>query len=389
MTHVLAEEEGRVLVAGVVHAHTSVSDGDRSPAELVELAHRKGLGVVCVTDHHDDEWRYRFGVRIRRRSVSTRGAAEYLAEVRDAARASEGPIVLAGIEVAPHYRWEGLPPFLRCEVMKTLVAYGVEDPEAIGGLPVRLDGRGRDEAEAVRTAQQVIDHLRGHGALVYWSHLEHDERNRFLTARLRNRPRPWLLRDTGGYTGFGCLPQGHRSICAPGGPWDDRLGFAAQRAAYDGPWTLGEADYHGGDRVSPAHDVANPVTVFALRSLDAGQVLEALARGRMYAYAGPRFRASLLRTFRVVDPRSGAVAGAGDVLRTAGAPQVELRVSGFPGGCRARIIAAGRVVGEGGPGELRCALAPPRAGAYACRAEVAGPDERIVSNPIFVAPQAA
>jgi hypothetical protein len=389
LTHVLAEDDGDMLVAGVVHAHTSVSDGERSPSELVELAHRKGLGVVCVTDHHDDEWRWRFGLRIRRRSVNTRGAADYLAEIRGAARASPGPIVLAGIEVAPHYRWEGLPPFLRCEVMKTLVAYRVEDPEVIHDLPVRLDGRGRDEAEAVRTAQQVIDHLRSCGALVYWSHLEHDERNRFLTARLRNRPRPSLLRDTGGYTGFGCLPQGHREICAPGGAWDDRLGLAAARAAYDGPWTLGEADYHGGDAASPAHDVANPVTVFALRSLDADQVLEALARGRMYAYAGPRFRASVLRTFRVVDPRSGCVARAGDVLRTAQAPEVELRVSGFPGGCRARIIAAGRVVGESGSEELRCALAPPREGAYACRAEIAGLDERIVSNPIFVAPQAA
>ncbi len=34
-----------------LHAHTTASDGTRTPGEVVELAHRRGLSVLAITDH--------------------------------------------------------------------------------------------------------------------------------------------------------------------------------------------------------------------------------------------------------------------------------------------------------------------------------------------------
>jgi len=121
---VLSERDGAHLVAGLVHAHTTVSDGAFSPDELVEEAQRRGLGLVCITDHHDDDWRHRLGPRLKRRSVVRFGTAQYIRAIATAAERSKGPIVLGGIEIEPHYRWEGPFPYLRCEPMKTLVGLG-------------------------------------------------------------------------------------------------------------------------------------------------------------------------------------------------------------------------------------------------------------------------
>jgi predicted metal-dependent phosphoesterase TrpH len=60
------------------HMHTTASDGRLSPTELVELAHRRGLDVIAITDHD-----------------STDG----LAEARAAATRLGGPRIIAGVEL--------------------------------------------------------------------------------------------------------------------------------------------------------------------------------------------------------------------------------------------------------------------------------------------------
>lgn len=34
-----------------LHTHSRVSDGQYAPAQLVELAHRRGIQVLALTDH--------------------------------------------------------------------------------------------------------------------------------------------------------------------------------------------------------------------------------------------------------------------------------------------------------------------------------------------------
>jgi hypothetical protein len=45
--------DGFVRVAGVVHVHTTHSDGGRPPEAVVAAAQRVGLGFVAITDHNN------------------------------------------------------------------------------------------------------------------------------------------------------------------------------------------------------------------------------------------------------------------------------------------------------------------------------------------------
>jgi hypothetical protein len=286
----------------------------------------------------------------------------------------------------PHYRWQGLPPFLRCLAMKTGVVYGIEDAAVLEAMPMQLDGRGHDETEARSAAQALIDYVRGHRGLFFWSHLEADEQTRFFTASIRYTPRPDLLATSQGYSGFGCFPHGERLGCQPGGAWDQRLAASAQAGRYDGPWVTGESDYHRGDSQLPYENISNPTTVFLLDSLSPGSVLAALREGRMYAYQGRAFRTSLLDRYEARGESANASAQSGGTLRCEEAPRLAIAVSGFAGGCSIRVICAGRIVAEHEGRELDIALPRPDAAGYACRAEIRSPGgEKIMCNPIFLA----
>ncbi len=48
-----APRDGYTRVPGVVHVHTTLSDGGGTPAEVIDAAHRAGLGFVVLTDHNN------------------------------------------------------------------------------------------------------------------------------------------------------------------------------------------------------------------------------------------------------------------------------------------------------------------------------------------------
>ena len=48
-----APRDGYTRVAGVVHVHTSLSDGGGTPDEVIRAAHATGLGFVAITDHNN------------------------------------------------------------------------------------------------------------------------------------------------------------------------------------------------------------------------------------------------------------------------------------------------------------------------------------------------
>jgi hypothetical protein len=48
-----AVADGYARLAGVVHVHSSLSDGGGSPAEIVAAARKAGLGFVAITDHNN------------------------------------------------------------------------------------------------------------------------------------------------------------------------------------------------------------------------------------------------------------------------------------------------------------------------------------------------
>ena len=86
-----------------LHAHTRWSDGSLSLRELVDLHGRRGIDVLCVTDHvvrDDDPWREVEGVDVRAVEENTWG--RYLADIESEAaraRATYRMLVVPGLEL--------------------------------------------------------------------------------------------------------------------------------------------------------------------------------------------------------------------------------------------------------------------------------------------------
>jgi hypothetical protein len=382
---------GRVLVPAAIHAHSRFSDGTLSPRELAAAAAAAGLGVLCITDHHREEFRWRLGIALSRPSVVAGGAARYLDALAALGRSCGGrPVIVPGIEVMPHYAWSGLPPWLTCTAARTLTAYGVADPAVITALPVVLGARRAPPPETA--AQAVIDALAAAGGVVLWSQPEADEAFRFGPATLRFRPAPELLERTSGYAGFGALPAGWASA-APGGRWDRLL--AARRG--QGPWAFGEADFHGPGHPAPYAALTLAVTVFETPCPDAAAVLAAMRSGACYALAGADPRQVTLDRHAAV-AGDGRSAGSGGRLCTDAAAWFECAVGGVGGaaaaGARLRVVAGGRVLHDAPGIAARVALPVPAGAGYAVRAlfEAPGgaatgaPPLRLVTNPVWIAP---
>jgi hypothetical protein len=86
-----------------LHAHTTWSDGDLEPADVVDLHGLLGFDVLCISDHvvrSDDPWRDVDGAHAR--SVGTTSWRAYATEIeRQAVRARRlyGMLVLPGLEL--------------------------------------------------------------------------------------------------------------------------------------------------------------------------------------------------------------------------------------------------------------------------------------------------
>jgi predicted metal-dependent phosphoesterase TrpH len=128
------------------HMHTTASDGRLSPTELVELANRRGLDVIAITDHD-----------------STEG----LAEARAAAARLGGPRIIAGVELNTDV------PAGEVHVIGLFV--DPEDPE----LQVKLDEL-RDGREA--RGRRMVENLAALGLPLDW------ERVRALAGGAVGRP---------------------------------------------------------------------------------------------------------------------------------------------------------------------------------------------------------
>ena len=72
-----APRDGWVRVPGVVHVHTTLSDGTGAPEEVARAAREAGVSFVAITDHNTDAARSHSGYR-------------------------DGVLVLAGVEISTH-----------------------------------------------------------------------------------------------------------------------------------------------------------------------------------------------------------------------------------------------------------------------------------------------
>ena len=129
----------------VLHVHSDLSTGDFSLEQLAGMAERQGVGALLVAENY--LLRVEYGLPPFRaltravhqeRSVLDAGVDHFLARVEQARASNPRVLIIAGVEVLPHYFWSGSPLTLDMtahDTQKNLLVFGL-DAAALRALPV-------------------------------------------------------------------------------------------------------------------------------------------------------------------------------------------------------------------------------------------------------------
>ena len=181
----------------------------------------------------------------------------------------------------------------------------------------------RDEAPY----QDYIDYVQSRGGMVFWCHPEsnYSANGRQLgPIQLQTKPYPQALVRTRGYTGFAAIYGDTARAHNPGMHWDETLleycaGFRDKPA-----WAIAEADFHGFGRDEALDSYQ---TIFLAGEKTRSAIMEAMARGRMYAVLKQNTARPQLDDFRVRDMAGGRTAVAGECLIGDLTPEITGRIS--------------------------------------------------------------
>lgn len=371
---------------GSIHIHTTFSGTGLSLYEGALLAQGKDLGVAIFADYTDRIWQYRWGIRLSRPSLLSKGLDNYLSAAREARKKIKGLVVLAGVEASPFYYWEGSPLMLTCrDYNRHVLVFGLkalqdyEDLPLLGNHKSGFDPFSGDQGPG--PYQKLIDYANAKGALTFWAHPEQEDNTRFLTARLYTPSYPEILKVTDGYTGFSAFPRGAQVVACPGGYWDEVLGAYCKGKRKKPVWAIGESDYRREE-----DDIANPATVFTGSISTEEDVLRSLAEGRIWALDSPG-RDLFLNYFGLRDASRHNVASMGETLASAGDPvTVRVDIESKAALKKVILIKDGMVIKEAKENRFELRDAPSLSeerSFYRLMAEnVEG--SRLLSNPVFV-----
>lgn len=141
-----AGAEEFMQVPGVIHIHTTFSSGSHTIAEIVEMAKKKGIKALAITDH--DFLVMEYGIfplrniikrREERNSVFKNGADKYLREIERINREQDDVLVIPGVQSSPFYYWTGNPfdqNMIAHDYRKELLLIGMQSKEDYTNLPL-------------------------------------------------------------------------------------------------------------------------------------------------------------------------------------------------------------------------------------------------------------
>ncbi len=137
-------------VAGLIDLRTTYSDGAHDLNFLIDLAKKRGFGVLFINDH--DRMTMEYGIFplrniIRKKeempSVNSRGAEGYLHGIKLAAQQHPEIILIPGSETAPFYYWTGSPfkdNLTAHNWERHLLIMGLGNPQDYKNLPILHNG---------------------------------------------------------------------------------------------------------------------------------------------------------------------------------------------------------------------------------------------------------
>lgn len=251
------------------------------------------------------------------------------------------------------------------------------------------------DENGLRPYQGLIEYVRQRGGVAVWSMPEARDFSRhdygpLGVVTVKTDPYPEALLKTSGYAGFGAVYEDTVTVTDPGGVWDAALMGYLEGRRGNPPWGVGEVAYHRTDSAGKRLD--NVETVLWVKERSPAALLDALAKGRMYALERRKDYGLVLNEFSLTSEETGQSLISGETLEApANAPfRVRVVVSSSDGQRRpvlVQVIRSGLVLSsttETTPFSVQLRdVVPPGTGSY-FRLLIGSGAYRIVSNPIFV-----
>jgi len=404
--------EQRVLL----HSHADLAGGLEMAVHLQQAAAARDIDAVVLTEQLLVEWQWApplirriWNYRRREPSVRTFGIERYFRRVAEYDAAVPAITLLAGVEVAPYYRWTGAPwkrDLSMWDWQRNILVFGLPSAGDYARLPVT--GLRRSPVQSVHDVpwlaaliivllcavrslrarrwipaalfglaallllysgppptqpfsiyrdttptgayQALIDTVRTRGGFSMWTQVEAIDDHPYAWGLIHTEPHPQVLVETTGYAAFGSLYPATSTAQEPGREWDQALGQYLAGERTDPVWGWAEAALH-----YPAQlEIANPkrvdgvVSVILAPDRSPQAVLEGLRTGRGYALLAARPGGHLrLESFAIT--AGDRQAGMGETLTVSGPARVRIAV-GFTGSepppVEVRLIRSGEVIFE-------------------------------------------
>jgi len=389
-------------------------------------------------------------VRAELNSINRNGVRAYLDAIRAAEMKYPDMIIIPGSETASFYYWSGNPligTLTAHDHERRFLTIGMNEPEDYENLPIihnggygayglplfclillagcagalwivrrHIDRRGwillflvlflvlylfdtivfrsgpfdqYHGDRGMKPYQCAIDYVNDRGGMVFWNYPETRSGVRKLgPIHVNTQPYPEVLSETVNYTGFAAIYGDRITVTEPGNLWDHVLIAYCEGARKRPAWGIATADYHS--EAGAGGKLGNYVTTFLVENDRPEDVLDAMRRGRMYAYRGKYPQSVRLDRFTVSALRGEKEAVSGETITMAEIPKIKIEMQSHDGSERpveVRLIRSGSLVRtfRGSlPLRIDCTdryYEPGRTVYY--RLEMRGYGT-LVSNPIFV-----
>lgn len=387
-------------------------------------------------------------------SVETFGWDQYLDIIDTANHRHDDVLLIPGVESSPFYYWSGLP-FSKTGLTlnnweRHLLVFGLQSVQDFADLPtigktpgltwrnqppalilfagailiglilLRLKGLRSKTGIMITTLgligcidaihlgksqydqyhgdqkiapyQEFIDHVTSRGGLTFWNHPGTNSGKRLLPPiQLNTPPYSEVVTESDNYTGIAVL-SGEAFIDAePGGRWDQTLEEYCVGRRQRPVWGIATADFHQDGR--HGEHLGDYTTVFAIRSLNQQEVLEALERGRMYAVKGSQPNQDRLLKFALTDTSKVIRAISGEEIELSGERAlIEISINASSGSAHPltlKLIENGQIIvtiTEETPVLRHLEIQPPSGRKNYYRLDISSDNCRILSNPIFTRP---
>ena len=328
--------------------------------------------------------------RVEKPSINKSKAERYLSMIQSVSKKYPDMMLIPGAESAPFYYWRGSyfkKNLTVCDWERHLIIVGLEKPEDFEELPILHNGFSTrylssrislgffliliplaagiflitkkgilrwsgivlsllsllllinnqpfrsspyDQYhgyQGIKPYQLLIDYVNSRGGMVFWNHPETKSGRGKLDFIFRDTPPyPQVLTESKNYSGFAALYGENISITEPGHAWDKVLMEYCSGQRINAVWGISSADFH--QEGAAGEKLGNFPTVFLVKHKSKQDILDALRKGRMYAYRGdvslPRL---ILQDFSITGADTSLKGIMGEEIQLKGSAEINIHIT--------------------------------------------------------------